>query len=249
MKEFKILDIKMHKANMQEICDLVKKSALNNQRLVFSWNNPETIYQSQKDLKLKTYFNNVSNFNFVDGGGIILLKSIFGENVGPRNTGTDFLPKLCEISSKYDIKLYFLGGKPGVALKTIENFTKKFNQIKIAGYHHGYFNEAEENKIVEEINKSKADVLAVFLGCPLQERFIQKHFDILKPSVIYGGGGGLDYYSGVVSRAPRIIILMGIEFLWRLFQDFNFKRLKRQSVYPIFTLKTLFDEANKKFLK
>ena len=108
MEEFKILDVKMHKCSMKDILLETHRSITHNERLIFCWNNPETIYQSINDRDLKNYFNNISNYNFVDGAGIILIKKIFGKYVGPRNTGTDYLPKLCELSDKNGFKLYFL---------------------------------------------------------------------------------------------------------------------------------------------
>lgn len=246
MKEFEILGIKMHKTNMQNICELVEDSVIRKKRIIFCWNNPETIYQAQGDQELREYFNKTSNYNFVDGSGIILLKKLFGENVGPRNTGTDFLPHLFQLSSKSNIRIYLLGGKPGIAEKNITYFSKIHGEVNVVGYHHGFFSEIEEKDIIQDINQSRTDVLAVFLGCPRQERFIQKYRKQIQASVLYGGGGGLDYYSGVVKRAPNFVINIGLEFIWRLLQDFTITRLKRQSIYPIFTLKTIVDELKKK---
>jgi len=245
MEEFKILDIKMHKCSMEDILSETHRSIIQNKRLIFCWNNPETIYESINDKDLKNYFNNISNYNFVDGAGTILIKKIFGNYVGPRNTGTDYLPRLCELSHKYGFKLYFLGSEPGVCEKTIQYFLNKFHKVKIVGSHHGFFSIEQEGAIIDEINNSGADVLGVFLGCPKQEQFIQRNISKLKPSVVYGGGGGLDYYSGVVKRAPNFIIKLGLEFIWRLFQDFSWKRVKRQSIYPMFVILSVLDELKK----
>lgn len=245
MEEFKILDIKMHKCSMEAILSETHRSIIQNKRLIFCWNNPETIYESINDKDLKNYFNNISNYNFVDGAGTILIKKIFGNYVGPRNTGTDYLPRLCELSDKYGFKLYFLGSEPGVCEKAIQYFSNKFQKVKIVGSHHGFFSIEQEETIIDNINNSGADVLGVFLGCPRQEQFIQRNISKLKPSVVYGGGGGLDYYSGVVKRAPNLIIKLGLEFIWRLFQDFSWKRIKRQSIYPMFVILSVLDELKK----
>lgn len=75
------------------------------------------------------------------------------------------------------------------------------------------------------------------MGCPKQEIFIQRHKNNLKCKLIMGVGGSFDIYSGEVKRAPKIMIKLGLEWLYRVItQPYRIAKLIN---IPIFTFKVL----------
>ena len=52
---------------------------------------------------------------------------------------------------------------------------RSYYVIEIAGYHHGYFTEEENDKIIGMINATKANILLVGLGAPKQEKWIEQN--------------------------------------------------------------------------
>ncbi len=174
-----------------------------------------------------------------DGIGVIkaakILKTPLKEKVAGIEVGEALLSALADGSKS----IFFLGGKPGIAELAAEEITKKYPGIRIVGTNDGYFKkEGEENTaVIAKINESRADVLFVCLGAPAQEKWICANRAKLDATVMLGLGGSLDGYAGVVKRAPRVFIKLGLEWFYRLLCEPW--RLKRMMKLPKFYFGTI----------
>ncbi len=77
--------------------------------------------------------------------------------------------------------------------------------------------DAQNNSLIQRINKAKPDILFVAFGAPKQEKWIYENLKRM-PSVklAIGVGGSFDFISGNVRRAPLVFRKLGLEWLWRL---------------------------------
>ena len=67
------------------------------------------------------------------------------------------------------------------------NLKKKYKKLQIIYSYSPPFrklNKLENKKIIESINKSRVDVLIVFLGCPKQELWMYEHKKNLRCTMI-----------------------------------------------------------------
>ena len=151
-----------------------------------------------------------------DGVGIHLACRISGTSLVANVNGTDLFPRLCEKAAAEKLSLFLLGSAPGRAEDTARNMQIRFEGLRIAGTHPGYFAASEESALVEEINSSRADILLVGLGAPRQDVWIASNLSRLRPAVKIGVGGLFDFYSERISRAPQWMREIGMEWLWRL---------------------------------
>ena len=110
-----------------------------------------------------------------------------------------------------------LGGRPGIAELAAENLQKKHPGLMVCGTADGYFK--EEQAVVEKINAAKPEVLFVCLGAPKQEKFMKAHQKELEVKFMIGLGGSLDGFAGTVKRAPRWMIRLNLEWLYRLIKE------------------------------
>jgi len=133
--------------------------------------------------------------------------------------GIELMEKLLLEFQDTGKSVYFLGAKEEVLDKMIVRFKNIYPLLKIAGYHHGFFDKNNCGNIIAEIKKSQAYALLVALGTPTQENFIFKYMEKLPCSVFMGVGGSFDVFSGTVKRAPKWMCNLGIEWLYRLFSD------------------------------
>ena len=90
----------------------------------------------------------------------------------------------------------------------------------VAGADHGYFNKAfdnlENDRVVNNINDVRPNILFVGFGMPMQERWIMENRDRLDVNVIMPVGAMFDYLAGTVPRAPKWMTDHGLEWLGRL---------------------------------
>ena len=195
--------------------------------------NIEMITRALKNKELKEAINN-SELVLPDGISVLILGRSLGKNIPERIAGIEFAEELLKISVQKNLKVYFLGGKEEVSQTIASSIKEIYPTLNIAGIHNGYFTEAEELRIIEEINNSNADILFVGLGAGKQEIFINRHKEALKPKIAIGIGGSLDVWAGKVKRAPSIFIKLNIEWLYRVFSQPR-ERLKRLlSTIPTF---------------
>ena len=114
-------------------------------------------------------------------------------------------------------RLYLLGGKPGIAEQAAENMKKTHPKLCICGTADGYFK--DEAPVIARINEARADVVFVCLGAPKQECFMHDHRAELNVHLMIGLGGSLDGFAGTVRRAPKWMIRLQLEWLYRLLRE------------------------------
>jgi len=137
-----------------------------------------------------------------------------------RLSGTDLMITLCQLAAKKGWKVFLLGGKKGVAEKAAKKLDLRF-KIKGLRYDDGALDIAretgeEKREIIKTINEFSPQLLFVAYGAPHQEKWIAHNLPQLKVNVAMGVGGAFDYLAGRVSRAPKWVRNIGLEWLWRL---------------------------------
>jgi N-acetylglucosaminyldiphosphoundecaprenol N-acetyl-beta-D-mannosaminyltransferase len=156
---------------------------------------------------------------YADGIGMkiagIILKKPIRQNVN----GTDLFPPLCKTLEEENKRIFLLGGQPGIADRVREYIHTHYPRLSVAGVQHGFFNDDDEKEILRRIAVEKPDVLLVALGVPLQEKWIFTHQASLGAGVAIGVGGLFDFYSGRIPRAPYWMRKIGLEWLFRFYQE------------------------------
>lgn len=209
--------------------------------------NTEIVMGAKDDDRLRELINK-GDLITADGIGLIYASRIKKKPLKERVTGYYLSLKLLDIANENNYSLYLLGCEDGVAKVAAENIKNTYPNIRIAGYHHGYFkgshnghkNHEEEIKIIDDINSSNPDIIFVGLGFPKQEIWIDTNKKNIKGKIIIGNGGVMNILSGNVKSVPKIFEKLGLEWFYRLIREPS--RIKRQIVLPKFMLKVLFSK-------
>ena len=103
--------------------------------------------------------------------------------------------------------------------------------MKIVGYMSGYFDVAKEGSVIDAINARKPDLLLVAMGVPKQEKWICRNKDKVNSKIIIAVGGFFDFMAGTNRRAPKFMRRLGMEWIYRIYQEP--KRMWRRYVFGI----------------
>ena len=237
MRNEKILSVKICSSKKEEILrSLDKRIKKGIPTVIFTPNTKMLLHANASPAFLKIL--NSSSLNIPDGSGILIASRMLGGNIKQRITGIDFAASLLALAEKRGYRVFLLGSERGVAKKAKKNLKISFPKLKICGAHHGYFKKSgkENEKLLKKIRSAHPDILFVCLGSPIQEKWIAKNarqISSLKLSI--GLGGSLDVWAGKVSRAPKLIQIAGLEWLWR-----TIKEPKRARIFfdiPVFLFK------------
>ena len=199
--------------------------------------NTEFIMMAQKD---EEFYNILRGADLAtpDSVGVMIGGKLQKKPFKQRIPGQMYFRKVLEVGEKEGWTFYLLGGKDDVPELATENIRKLYPNIKIVGYHEGFFEKDSEEDVIAEINTLKPNVLFVAMGAPIQEKWIEKHKHELNVDVAAGQGGTFDYEAGKIKRAPIIFQKLGIEWFWRLM--LQPARIFRMIVLPIYLMKIVF---------
>ena len=163
-----------------------------------------------------------------DGMPLVWISRLLGVPLKERVTGADLVPRLAEEAAKRQKSLFFLGGKGDVGEKAADVLKSRYSDLKIAGVYSPFVHvegeaiavaEKEDERIVDEVNRSGADILLLAFGNPKQEVWFDRNRDRLKVPVSIGIGGTYEFIVGSVSRAPEWMQKTGMEWIYRITQD------------------------------
>ncbi len=160
-----------------------------------------------------------SDYILPDGSGINMACNIINNPLRENLNGTDLFPSICSLAQQHSYSIYLLGAKKGVAEKVKEELLLKYSSLNIVGYHDGYTPYKDMQTLIEDINNSKANILLVALGAPMQEIFIQKYKNKINVNLLLGVGGLFDFYSNRIKRAPLFLRELGFEWVYRMMQE------------------------------
>ncbi len=235
----RILGIDIDNINAEEAGEITKNLIENSNKSckVIVAPNTEFIMMAQKD---EEFYNILKGADLAtpDSVGVMIGGKLQKKPFKQRIPGQMYFRKVLEVGEKEGWTFYLLGGKDDVPELATENIKKLYPNIKIVGYHEGFFEQDSEEAVINEINKLKPNVLFVAMGAPLQEKWIEKHKHELKVDVAAGQGGTFDYEAGKIKRAPVIFQKLGIEWFWRLMLQPS--RFLRMIVLPIYLMKITF---------
>ncbi len=156
---------------------------------------------------------------FADGVGLKMAGKLLGQNIAQNVNGTDMFPLLCKSLAQTEFKLYLLGARPEVVEGVANWVQTNYPNVKLCGYHHGYFTPEEEAQVIQEIKNLGTHLLLVAFGAPKQDAWIGQNLEKTGVKVGIGVGGLFDFYSGRIPRAPVWMREIGMEWFYRFLQE------------------------------
>jgi N-acetylglucosaminyldiphosphoundecaprenol N-acetyl-beta-D-mannosaminyltransferase len=190
---------------------------------VIGHHNLHSVYLYHHDPEMKAFYTQMAEFVFIDGMPLALWGRLLGLGLSRANrfTSVDWLPPLMEMCAAEGLRVFYLGGRPGVAERGAERLRERFPALALATAH-GYFDpddDAANRAILAEIEAWKTDLLLVGMGMPRQERWILRWRAVVTAPVIVPVGAALDYVAGAIPTPSRQASRWGLEWLLRLLAE------------------------------
>ena len=217
MKTCDIMGVHLAAIRLPELVEKIDLSIQESDKLRVLYANAHILNMAWDNANLRYYLNN-AHITYCDGFGALVASWILGEPVPERFTAPDWLMTVGQHWSDKGYSIYWLGAREGIAQIASEKYHSKFPGIKIAGYHHGYFEKQgpASDEVVEKVNAANPDILIVGFGTTAQEKWITENFDRVNASIVMATGAGIDYIAGTLARGPKWMTDNGLEWLARL---------------------------------
>jgi N-acetylglucosaminyldiphosphoundecaprenol N-acetyl-beta-D-mannosaminyltransferase len=164
-----------------------------------------------------------SDLSLVDGMPIIWIARLLGLPIGGRLAGSDLFDTLkSRAATGRRLKVFLFGGGDGVAEEVAKSLNLQADGMECVGTLNPGFGSVEElsrEEIIDAINSSQADLLAVFLSADKAQRWLLHNHHRLRVPVRAQFGAVINFQAGTVKRAPAIVRRIGFEWLWRIKEE------------------------------
>ena len=154
-----------------------------------------------------------------DGVGIVWALRFLGLRTSERVSGPDVYHAVMQELCSRGGSAFFLGSSQHTLKKLVKSVHQKYPNVNVVGHISPSFSnrlsEEESNDIVHKINGAEPDVLWVGMTAPKQEKWLAQYEDRLAVKLACAVGAVFDFEAGTAARAPKILQVMGLEWLFR----------------------------------
>ncbi len=217
-KRVNILNIPIDDIGKQELLERLKFGGV-----IFT-PNVDHLVKLQKNSEFYQAYQE-ADYRVCDSQLIMFASRFLGQPISEKISGSDLFPAFYQrYGNDENVKMFLLGGLEGVAQQASDNINAKVGRNMVVDTYCPPFgferDPAECQKIIEIINASGANVLAIGVGAPKQESWICRHrAKMTNIKTFLAIGATLDFEAGTLKRAPAWISSAGLEWLYRLIKE------------------------------
>ena len=234
-----LLGYKIFKSNLESIDFSMNK--------IINTINPHSYCIAKQDMQFKQALLS-SDILLPDGIGIVWAEKFLNGNSIKKIAGYDlFLFLMNKINKEYG-SVFFLGASEETLDKIKSKSSQEYPNITFGSYSPPYkvaFSNKDSKIMCDEVNIFNPDVLFVGMTAPKQEKWVHLYKNELNANIICSIGAVFDFYAGNIERAPKLMINLGLEWLYRSFK--SSRLLKRNFISnPKFISEVLISKFKRK---
>jgi N-acetylglucosaminyldiphosphoundecaprenol N-acetyl-beta-D-mannosaminyltransferase len=180
--------------------------------------NVHTTVESQSSAELRAAVDDAF-LSVPDGMPLAWILRRRGHVQTEKVTGIEFIPGVASRGLEADLRHFFYGGAPGVAVRAGLRLEQMVPGIHVVGAAAPPFGDTPgwaKEKLREEVRRTRPHVLWVGLGAPKQELWMKQMAGELDVPIMIGVGAAFDYIAGSKPHAPAYLRHVGLEWLFRL---------------------------------
>jgi N-acetylglucosaminyldiphosphoundecaprenol N-acetyl-beta-D-mannosaminyltransferase len=180
--------------------------------------NVHTTVESQRSAELRAAVDDAF-LSVPDGMPLTWILRRRGHIETEKVTGIEFMPLVASRGLEADLRHFFYGGAPGVAVRAGLRLEQMIPGVHVVGAAAPPFGDTPgwaKEELRDEVLRTRPHVLWVGLGAPKQELWMAQMAGKLDVPIMIGVGAAFDYISGSKPHAPTYLRHVGLEWLFRL---------------------------------
>lgn len=221
MGRLTLLGVEVDPVSMNDLHAVIGKAITEGRQIVIANHNLHSVFLFHRDPKMRAFYSKADVIH-IDGMPLVYWGRLMGKPLEPehRITYVDWVRPLMAEAKRQGWRVFYLGGKPGVAERAAERLRSEFPGLSLQT-HHGFFDvTGKENRdILDKINAYRPHVLMVGMGMPRQEHWVLDNLERLRVNAILTAGACFDYVAGAIPTPPRWMGRLGLEWAYRLFSE------------------------------
>lgn len=202
---------------LEAVEDLVLRAAQATRAVTVVTPNIQHIALLEESAGFRDAYDNAA-LVLADGWPVALAASLIDRRRVPVVTGSDLVPALLASPALIGRRVALVGGTPGTA-RALEAAVRKLGASPTVWQPNLSLDERSIEELLRFLNEHKPDFTVFGLGTPKQELLAEAVRRHLQSGVLLGAGTTLDYLSGHRRRAPKLMVSLKLEWLYRLWID------------------------------
>jgi N-acetylglucosaminyldiphosphoundecaprenol N-acetyl-beta-D-mannosaminyltransferase len=217
---YAFLGIRVGAYTREDLNACIARAVERGERVVIANHNMNSVGLMRRDARMREFYEQ-ADITHVDGMPLVPLGRALGFPLKRehRVTYVDWVPALMAEAARSGWRVFYVGGKPGIAERAAAVLRERHPTLVI-GVRHGYFDHtpgsADNADVLAEIEDFAPHVLMVGLGMPRQEYWVHAHRARVSANAVLLAGAALDYVAGVVPTPPRWAGRWSLEWAFRL---------------------------------
>jgi len=175
-----------------------------------------------------------------DGTPIVWIARLLGLPINERAAGSDLLDRLqARGTVARRLTIFLFGGAKGVAAAAAGKLNAVPGGLICVGTMDPGFCEVDEmsqDHIIDTVNSSGADFLALSLGAQKGQLWLQRNHNRLTIPIRAHLGAAINFQAGIVKRAPPMMRAWGLEWLWRIKEEHHLWKRYRNDGFVLLRL-------------
>jgi N-acetylglucosaminyldiphosphoundecaprenol N-acetyl-beta-D-mannosaminyltransferase len=216
-----VLGVPIDAINLSSVVEKIETAAAERLPFVISTPNLNFLVSSFSDPEFRESLLD-SDLCPPDGIPIIWIARLLGLPIKQRAAGADLLDSLQLRDSGRRLSVFLFGGAKGVAAEAATRINARAGHLTCVGTLDPGFCDVSEmstDHIIDAVNSSGADFLALSLGAKKGQLWLQRNHDRLTIPVRSHLGAAINFQAGVLKRAPATLRSLGLEWLWRIKEE------------------------------
>lgn len=219
MVRLSLLGVEVDALSIEDLNNCISAAVLGDYQWIIANHNLRSLYLYHRDPRMRAFFARAHVIH-IDGMSLVYWARLLGYPVRKehRVTYVDWVHPLMARAEAEGWRVFYLGGRPGVAARAAERLKERYPRLMIRT-HHGYFGLEENEAVLEEIAAFRTHVLMVGMGMPRQEHWVLDNIERIRANAILTAGACFDYVAGAIPTPPRWMGRIGLEWLYRLLSE------------------------------
>jgi len=206
-----LLGVGVDPLTIPALIDVIAEAIARRERWIIAHHNLHSVVLFQRDPKMRALYAQ-ARIVYIDSMPLIYWARLLGYSVrrDQRITFVDWWGPIIATAATEGWRVFYLGGKPGVAAKAAGRLRQQYPSLVI-DTHHGYLQSADHDWVLNTIASFQPHILMVGMGMPRQEHWTIDHRDRIEANATIMVGAAFDYIAGTIPTPPRWMGRIGLE--------------------------------------
>lgn len=217
-----ISNIPMQMSDIKTAATAIVELATSDATFLVITPNIQHFYIAQTDIGFLQILKE-AEFLLPDGWPVVAGMRLLDGYRGKRITGADLMMEVLKGASSRGLSVGLMGGSPGVADRAAVRARSLHPKLDVISLDSPMFESGREEtdlaRLLESVPDQRIDLLFLCIGTPKSELLAFQAMSRLNCGAILCFGAAIDFLSGDRPRAPHLLRLLHLEWLYRIRQE------------------------------